>query len=117
MALSPDGGSLVVTHAVGDAGFPLFPSAVSCPSGAVSVVNLGANSVQSFCIGDGALGVAFGNDGLALIVSGRGVQTFDPLSGAVQNIGALYCDAAVNGVLPDPCQFVFPGGVLLNNRP
>src|SRR5258706_5630794 len=85
MAISPNGQYLVVTHIGGDPGFPLFPAAVNCPNGAVSVVSLGSNSVQTFCFGNTPLGVAFGNDDLSLIVTSSEILSFDPLSGAIQS--------------------------------
>jgi uncharacterized protein (TIGR03437 family) len=103
MALSPNGAYLVVTHLGGDPGFPLFPQAQSCPNGGLSVITLGANSVQPFCLGDGGLGVAFGNDDQALIVTRTGLILFDPLSGAIQSIGDFICDQVVNGVAPPVC--------------
>src|SRR5438046_1481027 len=53
MALSPNGGFLVVTHLGGDPGFPLIPLAQSCPNGGLSVITLGSNAIQTFCLGDG----------------------------------------------------------------
>src|SRR4051812_34157839 len=81
MALSPDGTLLVVTHFGADPGFPLFPPPTgACPTSGVSVVSLGSGSVQSFCFGDTPLGVAFGNDDRALIVTTAGLLSFNPLS-------------------------------------
>src|SRR5713101_4956815 len=40
IAISPSGGFLVVTHFGGDPGFPLFPQAVNCPTGGLSVISL-----------------------------------------------------------------------------
>src|SRR5439155_1589174 len=119
MALSPDGQFLVVTHFFGDPGFPLFPPpAGSCPGSGVSVVNAGSGAVQSsFCFADAPLGVAFGNDDRALIVTTTGLLSFDPLSGQIQDLGALYCGQAINGVLPDPCTLTRSLPVPLNTRP
>src|SRR6059036_2438923 len=65
MAMSPNGQFLVVTHFGGESDFPLFPSTGNvCPSGAVSIVDLGKNAVQFTACADFPLGVAFGNDGL-----------------------------------------------------
>src|SRR5437667_9135251 len=119
MALSPDGQFLVVTHFLGDPGFPLFPPpAGSCPGSGVSVVNAGSGAVQSsFCFADAPLGVAFGNDDRALIVTTTGLLSFDPLSGQIQDLGLYYQGQAINGVLPDPCSFSRVLPVPLNNRP
>src|SRR5207249_7354977 len=38
MAISPNGAYLIVTHVGGDPGFPLFPPAVNCPTGALSII-------------------------------------------------------------------------------
>ena len=105
MALSPNGAYLVVTHFGGDPGFSLpRPTQRALAAAYRSSVRLGL--IQAFCFGDTPLGVAFGNDGLALIVTTTQVLTFDPLSGATQALGSLYCDQALNGVLPTPCTFV-----------
>src|SRR5260370_20278186 len=88
MALSPDGGLLVVTHFGGDQGFVLDQTpAGSCPSGAVSVINLGSNAITLKACANAPLGVAFGNDGLALIATIDELFLLDPVSGAVQSLG------------------------------
>src|SRR5262249_27100186 len=58
---------------------------------------------KSFCFGDGGLGVAFGNDDQALIVTTHGLILFDPLSGSTQALGDLQCDQVVNGVAAPAC--------------
>ena len=70
MSLSPDGAWLVVTHFGGDPGFLLDPApANSCPSGAVSIINLGTNAITLTACANFPLAVAFGNDGQALIAT------------------------------------------------
>ncbi|HTM50290.1 MAG TPA: hypothetical protein VL285_16470 [Bryobacteraceae bacterium] len=117
MAISPNGAFLIVTHAGGDPGFPLLPADVACPTGAVSLVTLGSNAVQSYCFGNTPLAVAFGNNDQAVILTSKDVISFEPLSGTITSLGDLYCNGAVNGLLPDTCEFALASGVSLNNRP
>jgi uncharacterized protein (TIGR03437 family) len=79
MAISPDGRFLVVTH------FGNFDTTVNLPAqNALSVIDLGSNSIQAFSLGFPPLGVAFGNDGRALVLTTNDFLLFDPLSGAIQ---------------------------------
>src|SRR5262245_13986087 len=117
MALSPNGGFLVVTHLGGDPGFPLYPPAQSCPNGGLSVIRPGVNTVQSFCLGDGGLGVAFGNDDQALVVTKNGLLQFDPLSGSIQALGDFVCDQVINGLAPPACTLTRTLPVALGTSP
>ena len=63
LALSPDGNYLVITH------FGNY-TAPSSPSNALTVISLNANNAtQTFALGTPPLGVAFGYDGFALVVT------------------------------------------------
>lgn len=75
LALSPDGNYLVVVH------FGNF-AAPSAPNNALSVIYLNQNyAIQTFGLGDPPLGVAFGIDGLALVVTTTNFILFDPSNG------------------------------------
>jgi uncharacterized protein (TIGR03437 family) len=75
LALSPDGNFLVVVH------FGNF-IAPSAPANALTVISLNNNNaIQTFALGDTPLGVAFGVDGLALIVTTTNFLLFDPTNG------------------------------------
>ena len=118
MAMSPDGGLLAVTHFGGDPGFVLNqPAAGGCPSGAVSIVNLGSGAITLTACANFPVGVAFGNDGLALIATVDELFLLDPLSGAVQSLGELQCSNTINGVAAPACTLVKGLPVPLNNFP
>lgn len=75
LALSPDGNFLVITH------FGNY-TAPSSPSNALTVISLNANNAtQTFALGDPPLGVAFGYDGVALVVTTTNFILFDPANG------------------------------------
>src|SRR5215467_518718 len=79
IALSPDGRYLVVTH------YGNFDAASKAPQqNALSVIDVGSGGVQTFSLGSPPMGVAFGNDGRALILTSNDFLLFDPLTGAIQ---------------------------------
>jgi uncharacterized protein (TIGR03437 family) len=93
IALSPNNKFLVVGH-YGKFAAPL-PQA-----NALTVLNLVDNSRQTFTIGFPVLGVAFGIDDRALVVTSNDFLLLDPESGALQAIGTI---AALTGkTLPVP---------------
>lgn len=77
LAISPDGGYLLVAH---------YGSwqAPSTNKNALTVVNLNDNSRQTVALGSAPMGVAFGADGLALVVTANDLLLFDPVSGATR---------------------------------
>lgn len=77
IALSPDGKYLVVTH------YGNF-AAPNSPNNALTVIDLTTNSRQTFGMGAPPLGVAFGIDSKALVVTTTEFLLFDPISGATQ---------------------------------
>ena len=74
LALSPDGRYLVVAHYG-----PATPPATS--SNAITVIDLTSSAKRTFALGAAPLGVAFGIDGLALIVTSTDFLLLDPSSG------------------------------------
>lgn len=83
LSLSPDGNYLVIVHF----GNFLAPSA---PANALTVISLNNNnSIQTFALGDPPLGVQFGNDGLALIVTTTNFILFDPANGQTTVINTI----------------------------
>jgi DNA-binding beta-propeller fold protein YncE len=77
LALSPDGQYLLVAH------YGTWQSP-NTNKNALTVVNLNDNTRQTFALGYPPLGVAFGADGLALVVTTTDLLLFDPVSGATQ---------------------------------
>ena len=119
MALSPDGSWLVVTHFGGDPRFLLDqPPVGRCPSGAVSVINLGTSAITLTFCASLPVAAAFGNDGLALIATIDELLLLDPVSGAVQSLGQLQCGKTLNGIAAPVCALGGgTPGVVLNNFP
>jgi len=75
LALSPDRNYLVMAH------FGNY-TAPSSRSNALLVISLNANNTtQTFALGDPPLGVAFGHDGVALVVTTTNFILFDPANG------------------------------------
>ena len=75
LALSPDGNYLVIVH------FGNF-AAPAASTNALTVIYLNQNNaLQTFALGDPPLGVAFGIDGIALIVTTTNFILFDPTNG------------------------------------
>ncbi|HZT31496.1 MAG TPA: hypothetical protein VFA33_16525 [Bryobacteraceae bacterium] len=83
LALSPDGQFLLIAH------FANFQPP-GTPANALTVVNLNAPGTrQTFTLGSPPLGVAFGNDGLALVVTTDTFLLFDPVSGTTRAIDTV----------------------------
>ena len=82
LALSADGRYLVVVH------FSNF-TAPNTPSNALTVIDLDSNARQTFAMGNPPLGVAFGIDNRALIVTTADFLLFDPVTGATQVIDTI----------------------------
>ncbi len=77
LALSPGGHFLLVAH------FGNF-KAPSSPVNALTLLDLVSGGKQTFTLGDPPLGVGFGADGLALVVTTSEFLLFDPSSGALR---------------------------------
>ena len=93
LALSPDDHFLVVTH-FGNAAPP------ASSTNAVSVIDLTTSGKQTFALGSPPLGVAFGIDGLALVVTTTDFLLLDPVSGTTQELATIA--GVVANTLPQP---------------
>ena len=82
IALSPDDHYLVATN-FGNAASP------GSPTNALTVIDLTSQGTQTFSLGNPPLGVAFGADGLALVVTTTDFLLFDPTTGATQELATL----------------------------
>src|ERR1700681_1037806 len=82
IALSPDGRYLVITH------YGNF-TAPAPPSNALTVLDLTNNGKQTFALANPPLGVAFGIDGRALVVTTTDYLLFDPVLGTTQEISTI----------------------------
>ena len=87
LALSPDGRYLVIAH------LSNFEAPQS-PANALTVMDLKQNSTQTFAFGSAPMGVAFGYDGLALVVTATDFVLLDPATGTLRTIGT------VAGIIP-----------------
>jgi uncharacterized protein (TIGR03437 family) len=93
LAVSPDDHFLVVTH-FGNAA----PPATS--TNAVTVIDLTTSAKQTFALGSPPLGVAFGIDGLALVVTTTDFLLLDPVSGTTTELSTIA--GVVAKTLPQP---------------
>src|SRR5580693_4289332 len=82
IAMSPDGHYLVATN-FGNAAAP------GSPANGLTVIDLTNQETQSFALGNPPIGVAFGADGLALVVTTTDFLLFDPTTGATQELATL----------------------------
>ena len=82
ISMSRDGQYLVATN---------FGNAVApaTASNALTVINLTTQGIQTFALGNPPLGVAFGANGLALVVTTTDFLLFDPSTGATQEVSTL----------------------------
>jgi len=79
LALSPDGRFLVITH------YGNF-QAPNTPANALTILDLQSNSRQTFAMSSPPLGVSFGIDGRALVVTTAEFLLLDPSTGATQTL-------------------------------
>lgn len=82
IALSPDDHYLVATN-FGNAASP------GSPTNALTVIDLTTQGMQTFSLGNPPIGVAFGADGMALVVTTTDFLLFDPTTGATQELATL----------------------------
>lgn len=93
LALSPDGRFLVVCH------YGNF-QAPATSQNSLSVLNLTNNTRQTFSMGQAPLGVAFGIDNRALIVTNTEFVLLDPLTGVTQTLDTI--QGVTTKTLPTP---------------
>lgn len=82
LALSPDGRYLVITH------YGNF-EAPGSPANSLTTLDLASNGRQTFAMGAPPLGVAFGIDGKALVVTTNEFLLMDPATGVTQTIDTI----------------------------
>src|SRR5580698_3981074 len=82
IAMSPDGHYLVATN-FGNAAAP------GSPANGLTVIDLTNHGTQTFSLGAAPIGVAFGADGIALVVTTTDFLLFDPSTGATQELNTL----------------------------
>jgi len=82
IALSADDHYLVATN-FGNAAAP------GSPTNALTVIDLTTQGTQTFSLGSPPIGVAFGADGLALVVTTTDFLLFDPSTGSTQELATL----------------------------
>ncbi|HEY3841418.1 MAG TPA: hypothetical protein VGL72_32830 [Bryobacteraceae bacterium] len=82
LALSADDRFLVITH------FSNFAAPATANNG-LTVIDLNTNGRQTFALSNPPLGVAFGLDNLALVVTTQEYLLFDPVSGATQLLNTI----------------------------
>src|SRR5271170_1121024 len=82
IAMSPDGHYLVATN-FGNAASP------GSAANALTVIDLTNHGTQTFALGNAPIGVAFGADGIALVVTTTDFLLFDPSTGATQELDTL----------------------------
>jgi uncharacterized protein (TIGR03437 family) len=102
VALSPDGRWLMVTH------YGNF-AAPGSPANGITVIDLTSNARQSYALGAAPLGVGFGFDGLALVVTATEFLLVDPGRGTAQSLDTI---AGVTAkTLPQPAASL-PGTII-----
>src|SRR6202140_1601180 len=82
LALSPDDHYLVVAN-FGNSAAP------ASPTNAITVIDLTTHGTQTFALGNPPLGVAFGLDGLALVVTTTDFLLLDPASGTTTELDTI----------------------------
>lgn len=93
LALSPDGRYLVVCH------YGNFQSPATSQN-SLSILNLATNTRQTFSMGQSPLGVAFGIDNRALIVTNSEFVLLDPATGVTQTLETI--QGVTTKTLPTP---------------
>lgn len=93
LAISPDGRYLVIAH------YGNF-TAPNTPRNALTVIDLNSRDRQTFALADAPLGVGFGIDGKALVITSGQFLRFDPLLGTTELVATL--QDVVAKTLPQP---------------
>jgi uncharacterized protein (TIGR03437 family) len=93
LAMSPDGRYLIVTQ------YGNF-TAPNSPNNSLTVIDLTTNGKQTFAMGRPPLGVAFGIDGRAFLVTSTEFILFDPLTGHMEVLDTV--TGLIAKTLPQP---------------
>jgi uncharacterized protein (TIGR03437 family) len=97
LAISSDAHYLLITH------FGNFASPATSAN-ALTLIDLTSNGKQTFALGNPPVGVAFGIDGKALVVTATDYLLFDPTSGTSQHLDTIAGVAAKTLPVP-PANF------------
>jgi uncharacterized protein (TIGR03437 family) len=93
LSLSPDGKWLLIAH------YGATPTGTS-PRNSLTLIDLVTNSRQNFVLSAAPLGVAFGLDGQALVVTATDFLLFDPLLGTTRQLATV--EGVVAKTIPQP---------------
>ena len=93
LSLSPDGRWLLIAH------YGATPTGTA-PRNSLTLIDLPTNSRQNFVLGAPPLGVAFGLDGQALVVTTSDFLLFDPLLGTTRQLDTV--QGVVSKTIPQP---------------
>lgn len=93
LSLSPDGRWLLIAH------YGATPTGTA-PRNSLTLIDLPTNSRQNFVLSAPPLGVAFGLDGQALVVTTTDFLLFDPLLGTTRQLDSV--QGVVAKTLPQP---------------
>jgi uncharacterized protein (TIGR03437 family) len=85
LALSPSGRYLVIGHYASAQGGTLSQPGRD----SLTVIDLTNTQRRTYGLSSGPVGVAFGNDGLALILTQTEFLLFDPVSGVISSLGSV----------------------------
>ncbi|MEZ5354124.1 MAG: hypothetical protein R2762_15920 [Bryobacteraceae bacterium] len=94
LALSPDNRYLLVGH------YGNF-AAPNSPNNALTLIDLNTRARQTFALGFPVLGVAFGIDGRALVMTTADFELFEPVSGATRVLTTI-ADAQIQALPAKP---------------
>lgn len=101
LALSPDGQFLVIAH--------YGPWTTASQANFLTVIRLGNNAQRVFALDSPPLGVAFGADGLALVVTAGEFLTLDPSTGGIRVLATI--PEVTAHMLPQPLN-TFPPKII-----
>lgn len=103
LSLSPDGRWLLIAHYGATA-------AGTAPRNSLTLIDLSTNSRQNFVLGAPPLGVAFGLDNQALVVTTNDFLLFDPVLGTTRQLDTV--QGVVAKTIPQPAAS-FPSQITL----
>ncbi len=103
LALSPDGRWLLIAH------YGATPTGTA-PRNSLTLIDLNTNSRQNFVLNSPPLGVAFGLDGQALVVTTTDFLLFDPQLGTTRQLDTV--QGVISKTIPQPTAS-FPSQITL----